>query len=235
METLLQNMIFEQNFGYALFGNKPVSLAGYFLNPSLDAIFFNKKSFFFPVVEAWSMLEKNVLCHLQGNYILLKQVNRVKNDSTFQAIIVNKSSFLQTVTDHLDLFCELLEEKIDPKELLDEVILNQKSLWDILKGNRALYGIILGYGEKNSFAFEEEYRYFEEQHGSFDIQTTPLSPVNLPDFTIMKDMDIETKSLEKEYIKTLKNLIEIYAKGDFWSITLDRLIQKNASYVEQNS
>jgi hypothetical protein len=40
MEALLQNMIFEQDFGYTLFGDKPVSLAGYFLNPSFDTIFF---------------------------------------------------------------------------------------------------------------------------------------------------------------------------------------------------
>lgn len=262
MEALLQSMIFEQGFGYTLFGNKPVSLAGYSLNPSFDTIFFSKRSSFFPIVEAWSLLEKNVLCHLQGNYILLKQVDRKKNCSTFQIIIINKSSFLQTVNEHLDLFCKLLEKKIDPKELLDEVILNQKSLWDILKGNQALYGIILGYGEKNSLAFkrrwelgqvfsfnyqnslsnppfyppskgfsssEEEYRYFEEQHDFFDIRTSPLSPLVPPCFMIMKDIDIETKLLEKKYKKTFKQLIEIYAEGDFWSITLDRLMQKNAS------
>ena len=208
MEALLQSMIFEQGFGYTLFGNKPVSLAGYSLNPSFDTIFFSKRSSFFPIAEAWSLLEKNVLRHLQGNYILLKQVDRTKKCSTFQVIIINKSSFLQIVAEHLDLFCELLEKKIDPKALLDEVILNQKSLWDILKGNQALYGIILGYGKKNSLAFkrrwelgqvfsfkyqnalstppfyprpskgfsssEEEYRYFEEQHGFLIYEPVPF-------------------------------------------------------------
>lgn len=263
MEALLQNMIFEQDFGYTLFGDKPVSLAGYFLNPSFDTIFFSKRDSFFPIVEAWSILEKNVLCHLQGNYLLLKQVNLTKNLHTFQVIIINKSSFLQTVTEHLDLFCELLREKIDPKELLDEVILNQKSLWDILKGNQALYGIILGYGKRNSLAFkrrwelghvfsyaiqnsqntppfcprpskgfsssEAEYRYFEDQHSFFDIQTSPLSPLNPPCFMIMKDNDTETKLLAKKYKKTFKRLIEIYAEGDFWSTTLNYLTQKNIS------
>ena len=267
MEALLQNMIFEQGFGYTLFGDKPVSLAGYFLNPSFDTIFFSKRSTFFPILEAWSLLAKNILCHLHGNYILLKQVNRIKNPRTFQVIIVNKSSFLQTVTEHLDVFCELLEKKIDPKELLNEVILNQKSLWDILKGNQALYGIILGYGEKNSLAFkrrwelgqvfsfkyqspsnnplfypkpskgfsspEEEYHYFEEQHSFFDIQTSPLSPLTPPCFMIMKDIDIETKLLEKKYKEAFKQLIEIYAEGDFWSITLDHLMQKNASTLNK--
>ncbi|WP_215216636.1 MULTISPECIES: hypothetical protein [Candidatus Rhabdochlamydia] len=262
-------MIFEQGFGYTLFGNKPVSLAEYFLNPSFNTIFFSKKNSFFPIVEAWSLLEKNVLCHLQGNYILLKQVDRTKNSSTFQVIIINKFSFLQTVTKYLDLFCKLLEKKIDPKELLDEVILNQRSLWDILKGNRALYGIILGYGEKNSLAFkrrwelgqvfscncqnslitppfypkpsrgfsssEEEYRYFEEQQGFFDIQTSSLSPLNPPCFMIMKDIDIETKLLAKKYKETFKQLIEIYAEGDFWSITLDHLMQKDASTLNKTS
>lgn len=269
MEALLQSMIFEQGFGYTLFGNKPVSLAGYFLNPSFDTIFFSKRNSFFPIAEAWSLLEKNVLCHLQGNYILLKQVDRTKNFSTFQVIIINKSSFLQTVTEHLDLFCELLEKKIDPKELLDEVILNQTSLWHILKGNQALYGIILGYGKKNSLAFkrrwelgqvfssshqnslshppfyprpskeffssEEEYRYFEEQHDFFDIRTSPLSPLNPPRFMIMKDIDTETELLAKKYKETFKQIIEIYAKGDFWSITLDHLMQKKCFHIEQNS
>ncbi|HEV3270109.1 MAG TPA: hypothetical protein VGZ69_05625 [Candidatus Rhabdochlamydia sp.] len=259
MEALLQSMIFEQGFGYTLFGNKPVSLAGYFLNPSFDTIFFNRRGFFFPVVEAWSILEKNVLCHLQGNYILLKQVDRIKNPHAFQIIIINKSSFLQTVAEHMDLFCELLGKEIDPKELLDEVILNQKSLWDILKNNQALYGIILGYGKRNSLAFkrrwelgqvfsfnsqssqntppfcprpskgfsssEEEYCYIEDQHCFFDIQTSPLSPLNPPCFMIIKDNDVETELLKKKYKETFKQLIKIYAEGDFWSITLNRLMQ----------
>ncbi|QZA59187.1 hypothetical protein RHAB15C_0001072 [Candidatus Rhabdochlamydia porcellionis] len=269
MEALLQSMIFEQDFGYTLFGNKPVSLAGYFLNPSFNTIFFSKRGSLFPIVEAWSLLEKNVLCHLQGNYILLKQVDHTKNCSTFQVIIINKSSFLQTVTEHLDLFCELLEKKIDPKELLDEVILNQKSLWYILKGNQVLYGIILGYGKKNSLAFkrkwelgqvfndnyqnllsnppfypkpskgfsssEDEYRYFEEQHDFFDIRTSPLSPLIPPCFMIMKDIDTETKLLAKKYKETFKQIIEIYAKGDFLSITLDHLMRKKGFHIEQNS
>lgn len=260
MEALLQSMIFEQGFGYTLFGDKPVSLAGYFLNPSFDTLFFSKRGSFFPIVEAWFILEKNVLCHLQGNYTLLKQVDRKKNPRTFQIIIINKSSFLQTVAEHLDLFCELLGKKIAPKELLDEVLLNQKSLWDILKGDQALYGIILGYGKSNSLAFkrrwelgqvfsfniqnsqnnppfcprpskgfsssEEEYCYFDDQHSFFDIQTSPLSPLNPPCFMIMKDNDIETKLLAKKYKETFKQLIEIYAEGDFWSITLDHLMRK---------
>ncbi|PWU14973.1 MAG: hypothetical protein C5B45_03530 [Chlamydiae bacterium] len=269
MEALLQSMIFEQDFGYTLFGDKPVSLAEYFLNPSFDTIFFGKRGSLFPIAEAWSILEKNVLCHLQGNYLLLKQANHTKNFCPFQIIIINKSSFLQTVTEHLDLFCKLLEKKLDPKELLDEVIFNQRSLWDILKGNQALYGIVLGYGKKNSLAFkrrwelgqvfsfnhqnalsnplyyprpskrfsssEEEYRYFEEQHDFFDIRTSPLSPLIPPCFMIMKDIDIETKLLEKKYKKTFKKLIEIYAKGDFWSITLEHLMRKNSFHIEQNS
>jgi len=50
---------------------------------------------------------------------------------------------------------------------------------------------------------------------------------------IMKDIDMETKLLEKKYKKTFKQLIEIYAEGDFWSITLDHLMQKNASSLNK--
>lgn len=57
MEALLQSMIFEQGFGYTLFGDKPVSLAGYFLNSSFDTFFFSKRGSFFPIIEAWFLLE----------------------------------------------------------------------------------------------------------------------------------------------------------------------------------
>lgn len=262
METLLQRMIFEQDFGYTLFGNKPVSLAVYFLNPSFDTVFCSKRGSLFPIVKVWSILEKNIISHLQGNYVLLKQIDRAKNHHLFQIIIINKCSFLQTVAEHLDLFCELLEKKISPKELLDEVILNQRSLWDILNSNEALYGIILGYGKDNSLAFkrkmelgqvfrpdcqnsqkkppfspkpskgfqsaEEEYRYLEDQHCFFDIQPSSLSPLYPPCFMTMKNNDKETKLLVKEYKETFKQIVEIYAKGDFLSITLDRLaLEKN--------
>ena len=50
MEALLQNIIFEQGFNYTLFGNKPVSLAGYFLNPSFDTIFLAEEVSSFPLL-----------------------------------------------------------------------------------------------------------------------------------------------------------------------------------------
>lgn len=49
---------------------------------------------------------------------------------------------------------------------------------------------------------------------------------------IMKDNDIETKLLAKKYKETFKQLIEIYAEGDFWSITLDHLMRKNSFHIE---
>jgi len=263
METLLQNMIFEDNFGYTLFGNKPVSLTAYPLNYFFDSIgffdFFDpsifKRSPIFPILEAWSILEKNVLCHLKGNYVILKQIDNPISQHVLWIIMINKSRFLETVSEHLDLFCELIGKKITPKELLDEVILNQRSLWNILN-NEALYGILLGYGKENSLAFkrrsdlgevfdpysrephppipfypkpskgfqsaEEEFLYFEKQHCSFDIQQSPLSPLVPPAFMTMKN-DEKTKELTKEYKETFKQIVAIYAKGDFLSITLDRL------------
>lgn len=258
MEALLQRIVFEENFGYTLFGNKPASLTGYHLKPSLNPLFFSKSSTF-PILEAWSILKKNVLCHLKGNYVLLEQIDRIKKPHILMILMINKSRFLETVSEHLDLFCELLGKKITPKELLDEVILNQRSLWDILN-NDALYGIILGYGKENSLAFkrrldlgqvfdsyfgephppipfypkpskgfqsaEEEFLYFEKQHDVFDIQQSPLSPLVPPAFITMKNE--KTNELTKEYKETSKQLIAIYARGDFLSITLDRLNEKNA-------
>ncbi|MGL4539987.1 MAG: hypothetical protein ACRCU0_03320 [Candidatus Rhabdochlamydia sp.] len=261
MEALLQNMIFEDDFGYTLFGNKPVSLTAYPLNSFFDSIdFFDsnvlKKSPIFPIVEAWSILKKNVLCHLKGNYVILKQIDNPISQHVLWIIMINKSRFLETVSEHLDLFCELLGKKITPKELLNEVTLNQRSLWNILN-NEALYGILLGYGKENSLAFkrrldlgqvfnsafrkphpspppfcpkpskgfqsaEEEFLYLEKQCCSFDIQQSPLSPLMPPTFMTMKN-DEKTKELTKEYKETFKQIIAIYAKGDFLSITLDRL------------
>lgn len=52
---------------------------------------------------------------------------------------------------------------------------------------------------------------------------------------IMKDIDTETKLLAKKYKETFKQIIEIYAKGDFLSITLDHLMRKKGFHIEQNS
>ncbi|MGL5263228.1 MAG: hypothetical protein ACRDAI_01410 [Candidatus Rhabdochlamydia sp.] len=255
MEVLLQRMVFEEDFGYTLFGNKPVSLTGYSLKPYLNHPIFFEEGSAFPFIEAWSILEKKVLCHLKGNYVILKQIDHARNHHVLQIIIINKSRFLETISEHLDLFCELIGKKITPKELLDEVILNQRSLWDILN-NDALYGILLGYGKENSLAFqrrldlgrvftsdsrkphppipfypkpskefqsaEEEFLYFEKQHDFFDIRESRLSPLCPLTFMTMKN-DEKTKELTKEYKETFKQIIAIYAKGDFLSITLDRL------------
>jgi hypothetical protein len=259
IEALLQDMVFEQGFAYSLFGNKPVSLAGYPLTSSFDNVFFHKKPL--SISEAWPVLEKTIAHYYQGNYVLLKQLDQnPQKHHIFQVLLVNKSSFIQTVTEHLDLFREFLGGEIHPKSLLDEILLNERSLWDIIDNNDALYGILLGYGKKNSLAFkrrrelgqvfdpycqdlqklppfcpkpsekfhssEEEYNYFKREHCFFDMCLSPLSPLMPPYFMSMKNYEEETSLLAEEYKKTFKNIIEIYAKGDFLSITLERLLQR---------
>lgn len=145
------------------------------------------------------------------------------------------------------------------------MLLNKRSLWDILHNNEALYGVLLGYGKENSLAFkrrwelaqvfnrycqnsqkappfypqpskgfqssEEEYRYFETERCFFDIHPSSLSPLIPPYFMVIKSHERETKLLAEEYKENFKNIIETYAKSDFLSTTLDRLLQKRVRFV----
>ncbi len=63
---------------------------------------------------------------------------------------------MKVISDNIDTFQEILDRRIDSEQLLQELCYSERDVIEILNGNSALLGILLGYGKINSTNFERK-------------------------------------------------------------------------------
>src|SRR5207248_214704 len=68
--------------------------------------------------------------------------------------LVNKNNFIKVVNEHIIEFRKILGENITAENLFLQIIDNRNSIWQILKEDHCLLGILFGYGYKNSQMFK---------------------------------------------------------------------------------
>ncbi len=217
LECLFYNLVNDSNFGYTLFGDKPVSIASYFkITPwenfielgQCDEIFWQR----------WKIWEKyRNRFHIQ-NYLLLKEDSSNVNEIFF----INKKSFLDTLINHLDIFEAILKKKISPQKFLADIEERQISFYDSIQNNEILLGILLGYGKHNSFVFYQRQKILNKNCLNYYSNKNQLLRINSLCFMV-DDNHHETKSLKEKYQKLRGKLSVIYAKGNFLEITLAKL------------
>jgi hypothetical protein len=67
-------------------------------------------------------------------------------------VIIDKNLFLQVIRENLPLFKYVLGSKITPESLLASMTTSNQTFSTVLRGDRALMGIALGFGTENSIA-----------------------------------------------------------------------------------
>jgi hypothetical protein len=152
IEPFLKVLVYQSHFGYTLFGDKPVSIAGYFNQEPIENLFCGQwdRSNLRNLWKIWEKYQKNLTIK---EYILLNETD-VDVEGIQVISLINKKAFTAKIREHIDLFQSILGNHITPEFLLDGVSLPHASLFRLLKCNEGLYGILLGYGKNNSFAFK---------------------------------------------------------------------------------
>lgn len=152
IESFLKVLVYEHQFGYTLFGDKPVSIAGYFSEEPVENLLWGKwdRSNLRNLWKIWEKYQKNLTIN---EYVLLHETD-VDMERIQVISIINKKAFLEKVRAHIDLFQSILGNHITPELLLEKASAPHASLFRILKCNEGLYGILLGFGKKNAFAFK---------------------------------------------------------------------------------
>jgi len=155
IEVLFRKLVFEDDFGYTLFGEKPISLAGYFTEQPVGNILLGHSGRF-PVGSLWKTWSKYQQSFVGQNFLLLNEP-----DSSCEEIrvitFINKKYFVAKVNEHLDLFREELGDDVTSEGLLERISAGKETFFEILHDNEVLYGILLGYGKDNALAFERRY------------------------------------------------------------------------------
>jgi hypothetical protein len=230
LKYLFHIVFLEQDGAYTIFGNKPVSMAGKFLIDSWETTIKGEVGKFGKAWKTWQNYKNKFIIN---NYLIIGERHTFKKSDSvvLNVSVINKKAFIKTVNHNLFLFETLLDQKIDPKKILDDIEKGKLLLWQSIKHNEILLGILLGYGNHNAYLFNE--KSFFRTHYLFsrkisklkcsDEEIYPLMIVNPVQYSADLDHP-ETKMLQKMYKNLRKKISAIYSQGDFLEITLSQLI-----------
>lgn len=218
IERLFLYLVYNEPFGYTLFGDKPFSTTGWPKEFRWELLFIG--CYETCLKYDWSIWEKYK--HL---FPIKKFAFLAIEDPTYLEInLFNLAECKKKISENLDLFQKKLKCSDSPDKILDYLKLCSDSL-GVLGGSQALYGLLLGFGRNNSLYFEHFYTdkmYFLKPLNMFNPETC-ISPfkMRLPDFASLDDED--TERLRKNYTEQRSRMIELYSQGDFLEITLCQL------------
>ena len=252
LEYFFRHMVAYQNFGYVIFGKKPmawVQLHMYSIHfDEVQSIF--KYNRFLNGYNTWLKYQ-----HLfpMENYLFRSYLHEY-DFSTHMIIFLNRKKTLEIIQNNLSFFKEKLGSSITPKKILDDLETKDNIIENVFHGNHDLLGIILGFGVHNSLQFQKRYYLFRNKRIplSYDYkvmkkvqefnarildkiyfkltgiphENKKLFFINLPYFA-QDPQHPESIQIQENYFAEQKLISEIYSQGKFLEITLEALIRKD--------
>ena len=149
LKILFCDGIFRHQLGYTLFGNKPISIMGYFTDIPWGNILWGASKA--QLSNCWKAWKKYKHLFPIKNYILMDEAQSSMGMRTIT--LINKKSFLKIIQEHLGFFKEKLGKDFTPEKFLDELSMEGANLFDLLHRDETLYGILLGFGKNNAQLF----------------------------------------------------------------------------------
>lgn len=150
LEKIFQTLIASSEGGYVIFGKKPMCIHGFKTQDFFSGE--NENHHASVCLKEGAEVLKKLLPLQAKNNIVINVYNQpdtlVKN--MIHVLIVNKNLFLKVVEDNLSLFQYVLGPDVTPEKLLEKLLDPNESFNFVLKNDKALIGILLGYGVKNS-------------------------------------------------------------------------------------
>jgi hypothetical protein len=155
IESFFKVLVYQNHFGYTLFSDKPVSIAGYFIQEPFENLIWAHwdRSNLRHLWKVWEKYQKKLTLK---EYVLINEPD-VDMEGIQVISLINKKAFLAKVEEHIDLFQSILGKNITPELLLEKVSAPHASLFRLLRCNEGLYGILLGFGKNNAFAFKRNF------------------------------------------------------------------------------
>ncbi len=159
------------------------------------------------------------------------------------------------INKNLSDFQDILGEKISASDLLIRYEEGNSAFFDLLKRHHGLLGILLGFGKRNAWLFQNRDRILER----FQQFTLKINPLPSPGFKTLEEErsyyqnsltrafseencrkcykflylpgfladpdSSETHELQEKYLRQREQIHNIYSHGDFLEITLKRFCQ----------
>lgn len=223
IEKLFSYLILDEGFGYTLFGTKPMATIGHDKKTPSE---YREKYYSHPLFELeswWKTWEQ--YCHFfpMKDFIFFSQ----NGEDWFEVFLINKPMCLKIIEENIEFFRRTLSLELDSNELLEH-ILSQSNFFEIgLQKNQALYGLLLGYGKKNSIGFENYFSkgkrsLFFKPRASSDLFHLEEKELILPSFSSFSFS--ETHKLLRQYNLERDQILGHYSKGNFLEVTRTQLM-----------
>ena len=227
---------------FSLTGSKPLSLAahgigifdcGYKPNHLIQHVYSIRR---FKI--GWETWEKYSHLFKNDRFIFWKENHRSK-DQSMSLCLADKVYLSQIIEEHQREFNAILQQdRVDPEQLIQECLCKD-IVADVLKGNSALLGIMLGYGRENAWFFQNQQgkvltkpnpsvwtsaelkKIYKGHLGQKEMsfQQYEMEDVLVPFFVGYPD-SAESKELKKKYIAAKEALDRFYVGKNFLEATL---------------
>jgi hypothetical protein len=170
LERFFQSLMYGFEFGYTLFGSKPVSVAVSYPPGELSEEYAILKK----GSEIWDHCQSQFSC----DHFILKTCT-LKNRELCITII-NKSALLQVISENLEIF-QLFFEKSSPEAISKQICDSNESIFDMKSPHmQSMVGILLGFGKGNALNFQRKIEVIQELNTGishpFFAQVESLSP-----------------------------------------------------------
>lgn len=245
IKSLFSFLLIEHDFGYPIFGSKPMALADFCLEASprepahqlLNAqLYYAKKRGW---LNSWYKYKKELVFK---DFIFLDQ-----EDFGYPVLIlINKKNLLNVLKEHELVFKQVLGDSFAPESFLEKIEKKEVPFAEAVRRSQALLGIMLGYGERNAMLFQEKMRLYwkkkqlkgvlkkdSELHKKYQESDSKLQCFNeleefaaiMPLYFASDNMHPETTALRKKYKEDQLKIVELMSQPNFMDRVLERLIQ----------
>lgn len=148
LDSFMRALTINSEVGYVLHGKKPVCVEGYHIDTPYIFQSAHKKDV---ILKVGAALWKEKYASFESPYIfhLYDKCDQMFGQHK-HLIIIKKDLLVKTIQENLPLFQYALGPSMTPESLLKELTKNEGGFNDILKNNKVLIGILLGFGTQNS-------------------------------------------------------------------------------------
>ena len=165
LDRFFRCLLYENEFGYTLFGQKPISMTIALFEPSLkeplERLTFEK---------GWEMWVRYRHLFPSDRFVLKKDVFGDNRNVTIS--LINKPMVYKEIVENLAVFRKFLGEQ-STETIFQKICSGDKSIFDLTSPHpQALVGILLGYGKLNALNFQRDSEIFE----GLNRQLPPLAP-----------------------------------------------------------
>lgn len=155
LDTFFRSLIERSEVGYVFLGEKPICSHGYTIKDEIfpdaprhvDSVALREGARVWNNQTGLFSKNSNIIAKFEDESSIN---NATYNNGWYEVLFINKDLFLNTVKENLALFKYVLGPTTTPEGLLAALMEKNQNLDTVLKHDRVLTGIVLGFGTENS-------------------------------------------------------------------------------------